>query len=254
MDEDEISAFVGDGPDSNFIRSILTPAPEDYETDLIRFIKESKVIPEGIIKREGGGITVYEEDGTVSHCGVATAHSIESDYKYTYIKYRDKATIEKLKDADTILFDDENVETESGDSGSDEDSLSTFSGGLTYDAFMKATFKLNDPDEIVLAAGHMNVHFSYPCWQDQVTFSLCANDPIRGFTRLELATKVMRRFHLLYYLCFNYSVEEGQVNPHKASGLFAPVIRESEYTDNGLAALTYDKKLNRWVVECMEYI
>ena len=79
---DPIGEFVGNDPDASFLRAILTPVPLNYESDLVKFVEESGVIPDGIIELNNGGTTVYNEDGTLSSSGIASVNSIDFHYKY----------------------------------------------------------------------------------------------------------------------------------------------------------------------------
>lgn len=228
----------------------------NYTTDLIDFIKASKIIPENIIQRTSQNISVYSEDGSLLYRYSATPTHIEDCYQKEYVRYRDKKFLSELDDGHYITFDDMNeseciilhqMNEECMDI--DHDNIR----GITYQAFINKTFRLENENEVILPLSHINVHFSYPCSNDNVTFGIVADNPIRGFTRLELATKVMQRFHLLYYLFCNYSLEEGEINSSNSSAIFAPMTTTDEYTDNGLAGLSYDKKLNRWDFECINY-
>lgn len=245
MDDAARDAFAGDGPDSSFVRSLITPAPEDYETELIKFIKQSGVIPEGLIRRTGNSIASYDENGKLEHCGIANAGSVEFTYRSKYLRCRDKKTKESLKDNDVIEFTkgelDKTVENDSSD---DEDS------GITYKAFMEKTYKLKDPDRLVLPCNYIRINYNYPCWREPVTFTIVADDEINGFTRVELMKKCLQRYHLLYYLSTNYNVDEGKISD-KPSGLFSGMF--NSYTTNGIKSLRYSKERNYWIFECIEY-
>ena len=241
---DPIGEFVGNGPDAPFLRAILTPVSLNYESDLVKFVEESGVIPDGIIELNNGGITVYNEDGTLSSSGIASASSIDFHYKYQYLRYRDKNTIGKLKDKDKIPFADD---AKSSDKSDDE------SKGIRYQSFIENNYKLNDPDKIIFPCSYIDIHFNSPCWKDHVTFRINAEDEMLGFRRLELMKRALERYHLLYYLFKNYNIEEGKINPENPSYLFSPVLYSNEYTDNGLKSLIYNKELNYWVFECIEY-
>ncbi|ARF11289.1 hypothetical protein Klosneuvirus_1_146 [Klosneuvirus KNV1] len=249
MDKEEIDEFAGYGPDANFIRSIMTPASEDYESDLIKFIKQSGVIPEGSIKRTDNWISSYDENGKLEGSGIANAGSIELTYKLKYINCRDKKTIELLEDKQIISFIDESVPSitpTENDSSDDEDS------GIRYKAYMDKTYKLQDPDIIVHPCSYVNIHYDTPNWKEHATFRIPADDEIKGFTRHELMKKALERFHMLYYIFSNYNIDDGKVNPEKPSCLFHPLLFINDYTDNGLRCLEYNKEKNYWVFECME--
>ena len=238
----DIDNFVGNGPDASFLRSILTPAPSNYESDFVKFAKASGVIPDGVIKVEGGLASAYNEDGTLSSCGIASADGIDFHYKYQYVKYHDKSVTGGLKNGDKISFIDDS------DESSDEDS-----GGIRYQSFISKIYKLNDPDTVVLPCSYIDIHFNSPCWRDNVTFKIHAEDEMIGFTRLELMKAALERFHLLYYLFKNYNAEEGRINLNSSSCWFSPVLRVDEYSENGLKSLIYNKEKGYWIFECIEY-
>lgn len=242
-----VDEFAGYGPDAAFIRSIVTPAPEDYETDLIKFIKQSGIIPEGQIKKEGDWISSYDDNGKLEHSGIANAGAIELKYKLKYVKCRDKKTIEALNDKQEILFLDETNNIPNNDDSSDNEYT-----GITYKSFMDKTYKLQDPDTIVLPCSYINIHFDHPCWQEHVTFRIPAEDEIKGFTRHEIMKRALERFHLIYYIFRNYNVEEGKMNSENPSCLFHPVLWSDEYTTNGLHSLIYNKKHDYWTFDLMK--
>lgn len=249
MDDAAINAFCGTGPDSSFIRSIITPVPEDYTTDLIKFIKNSGVIPEGCIKISRGSISTYDEDGRFESCGILSVAQIEFAYKSKYIEFRDKKTMASLGNLSSIKFEDNVnpvVTPPSDDSSGDEDT-----SGIYYKSFINKTYELKDPDDIILKCSYITIHFNHPCCEEHVTFHIKADDEMLGFTRLELLKKAMDRYHLLYYLFLNYSTEEGKICPGKSSYLFAPLISRSDYTDNGLSHLVYDKSKKYWIFSCI---
>lgn len=244
MNKIEIDSFVGNGPSPDFIRSVITPTEENYETDVIRFIKESGVVPEETISIKNGGVTSYDENGKLIQWSIGNASDIEFIYKQQYERFRNKSTLDSLKDGDTIFFNDNNSPQEEGEPVN----------GLSYKSFVNKTFDLENPDDIVLNASYINLFLSYPCWKDHVTFRINANDPFKGFSRKELAVKAMERFHLLYYLCTHYNINEGKIDPGSPSYMFTPVLYLDEYIDNGLHSLTYQKKENRWEFTTIEQI
>jgi hypothetical protein len=244
MDNAAIDAFVGNGPDSAFVRSLITPAPEDCDSELVTFIKLSNVIPDGVIKRIGSSIEVYAQNGELEHCGIASPDNIEFSYKTKYIELRDKQTISLLNNNADIQFNDLNMST------TDSDSDDEHSSGVNYTAFIKNTYKLEDPDTLVLPCSYIDIRYNYPCWKDPVTFTVRADDEIKGFTRLELMKKAMERYHLIYYLSVNYNFGKRIVDG-RPSGLFSPGFRD--YETNGVQSLVYDEKRKYWIFSCMEY-
>lgn len=251
MDKAAIDAFVGNGPDSAFTRSILTPAPDNYENDVIRFIRTSGVVPENAIEISHGCISSYDENGKMIQSGIANAGAIEFVYKQQYERFRNKRTRDSLKDGDAIYFSDKNAPPPEEDESSEEGELVN---GLHYKAFMAKTFDLERPDDIVLESSFIDIFYSNPCWKERVTFTIWADDPMKGFTRKELAIKAMQRFHLLYYLCDNYNMEEGKIDPERSTCSFSPVLYLNEYTDNGLYSLCYQIEEKRWEFITIDYV
>lgn len=254
MDDAAIDAFCETGPDSSFLKSIVTPAKEEYESDLLKFIKDSEIIPEGCIKISKKGISVYKTNGELESWAIASPATIEFTYKYKYIELRDKKTLESIKDNFSIVFDDAVKSVVNVHDGSSEEDDSDDAGGdgITYKSFMEKTYELEDPEDLVLPCSYILIHYNNPCWKESVTFHIPADDEMLGFKRLELMKKSMERFHLLYYLFINYNVEEGKINPDRSSYLFHPLISRDEYTDNGLRCLTYNKEKDYWIFKCID--
>jgi len=101
-----------------------------------------------------------------------------------------------------------------------------------------------DNQIIVYPHSYITLLFDYPS-MEHVTFKVSADNKMKGFTKQELATKVMERFKLLYYIYKNYKTESGKT-------LFQPVLNEYEYRDNGIYKLKYNKVSKIWkvVLQC----
>ena len=113
-------------------------------------------------------------------------------------------------------------------------------------------------DEIILKSSYANVHFDYPNFKSYVTFSLHADNEMRGFTVKELALKMMQRYHLLYFLFDNYDMTKGKLFPDKkligdTRRCFRPCLFTGEWY-NGLKCICYDKEFDRWTFECINAI
>jgi len=174
--------------------------------------------------------------------------SKEFDKRYNYIKNRDKDTIDSLEDEQEITFVNE----------SDPEQLATHEyydkeyTGISYDKFMNKTYKLQDPDTIVLPCSYINLYFDNPNWDEHITFKIKADDELKGFTRHEIMKKALDRFHLLYYIYKNYSVDDRKINPENSSHLFGAALHgDNEYEANGLHFIIYNTKYNYWRFECM---
>ena len=235
--------------DATFL-SWLTNAPPaaSFDTEEIRFIKASGLIPDGVLKMDATSCSVYDDDGKLLHAGYLQDPGRE--YRQLYVKYRNRAYYAQLADKTRIIFADEAAESESDEGNPGSKSKP----GVYLDAFNSGKFRLTNADEVLIPASEMNVHFCSPNWKDHVTFRLVALDEMLGFTRKELGIRIMTRYRMLYWLCFNYNLKSGLPDNANPSHLFAPVLRESEWSHNGIAGLKYDKKHDRWEVECIEYV
>lgn len=173
----------------------------------------------------------------------------EYETKYAFIKERDSKTIENLLDGYEIRFMKEGIEY------SDENDEIT---GIRYSDFivdfMVSGEKLANPNDIVLASSVARLRYSSP--GEGTEFNIRADNEMIGFSRLELATKALKYFHLLYYLYSNFDIDKGQIvesGTEIKSKIFSPVF-EYEYRDNGLSSLKYDKNKNVWNCIYMDYI
>jgi hypothetical protein len=229
------------------IKIVFENSPEfdpTYESEQITFIKESGLMPEDEIKFEKG--YMFFKDGGFS---VDDPWQREFHYKHTYISNRDKKTKESLQDNQTIKFCNIN---HNSDDENEDDYENTH--GLLYKEFLDNKIELKEPDELVLAQSYISVRFNSPVFRDHTTFTILANDEMKGFTRKELAIKCMKYFHLQYYLCQHYDMNEGCFKQDHGTGLFRPVLYYDEYTENGLSALEYYKEKDYWLFICMDYI
>lgn len=255
----------------------------NYESEEIKTIKESGLIPEDEIKFENG--YMYFNNGGFS---IDTPRERDFHYRIEYIKYNNKKTIESLQDKQTITFyHPDHVIPESDYSDGDE------LEGLYYDDFLANKLNLENPDEIVLAQSYIRLHFNSPTYRDHTTFTIHADDEMKGFTRKELAIKCMKYYHMQYYLSQNYDLDKGCFIESKAINqvynkdsefnqaleenhrknpsmdwlfkesektikfpepIFHPVLYNDEYTNNGLKELEYNKENKHWVFICIDYI
>jgi hypothetical protein len=236
VDVDKVAPDAArDGAFSSWLKRTV-PA-EEYDTEEIRFIKASGLIPEGVITLGNGCVTVRNEDGSLQYAGLCLDPGW--DWRNVYVDYRDKDYRTKLEDEAHIRFEDETTEKEEP-------------CGLYLQAFTNGTYKLAKADEVVIPASYANIYFAEPNWEEHVMFKLVASDKMKGFTRAELAIRVMNRWRMMHWLCFNFDLTTGKPDPAKPSHIFAPVLRETEYTHNGLEGLRYNKAKDVWVVECIK--
>lgn len=261
----------------------------NYESEEIKTIKESKLIPEDEIKFENG--YMFFKDGGFS---IDTPYERDFNYRFKYVQNHNKQTKESLQDKQLIEFHHANYnsDAESDEYGECEENDDKY--GLHYEDFIsnkKVEFK--NPDEIVLAQSYIKVYFNSPTFRDHVMFTIHADDEMKGFTRKELAYKCMKYYHMQYYLSQNYDLDKGcfvtnnaikQVynkdsefhqaineyhrqnpsmdwlfkEPEKTINIpepiFRPVLFYDEYTDNGLDALEYNKEKDYWIFLCLTYV
>lgn len=258
----------------------------NYESEQIKKIKESGLIPEDEIKFENG--YMFFKDGGFS---IDTPHQRDFTYKYKYIQNRDKKTKDSLQDKQLIEFHNVNHDSDKETDSESDNEENTY--GLSYTEFLANNIRLKNPDEIVLEQSYISVHFNSPNYRDHTTFTIHADDEMKGFTRKELAIKCMKYYHMQYYLCRTYDLDKGcfvtnnPVNqmydkhsefnesleeehrknpsmdwlfkePQKTfkihHQIFSPVLYYDEYTDNGLNELEYNKEKDYWIFVCLTYI
>lgn len=165
----------------------------------------------------------------------------EHQYKYLYLKRHDQQTIGQLIDQQYIGF-----------------------GNIEYEEFMASQMQLpnlEDGDDLVLACSSCTICFDYPC-QAKAMFMIRADDDITGFTRKELALKVMQLYCMMAFNYKNYDKTTGKLqnsqlvdknDPERAQRIFAPIVDE-EWEENGIIGITYNKEKDYWVCQCSHYI
>jgi hypothetical protein len=237
---------------------------ENDDSEFVKKIKSFGILDETDITFKGGYI--FGKDGGFA----LDMNNFQRDFEYksAYINKRDKITKESLKNdyyIDFVVLPNDKTMDDYNNYDSDElfDDNIYF---ITYEKFMQNNMKidglnLQNPDEIVLESSYCNVLYSYPGFDDKTAFTIKADDEITGFTRKELALKVMQRYHLLCYLFQNYDKESGCVVSQELAQqreerkiMFRSVMYETEWTDNGLKSLIYHKETNQWTFECCNYI
>lgn len=136
--------------------------------------------------------------------------------------------------------------------------------GILYNDFRNDGMIINKliaADDIVLEISSVVIVFTYPC-KDRTTFTIVSENDITGFSRKELALKIMRYYHMMYYMALNYDLEKGAFDENfgerfidKSYGkrAFAP-IAFYEYIDNGIINITYEKGRNEWIVNTIDHI
>ena len=169
------------------------------------------------------------------------------------IHEHDNIELEQLQNNHIIYFNPviSNYVTNSNYSDDSDDE----NEGIDYKDFVDNNMQLpaiKGKDEIVINMSYANIWFGFPCYGDSPVFKIKANNEKIGFTREELALKIFRRFHMLYFLYKNYDMEKGVISTEitESKQCFQPLCGEYDYCDNGIYGVEYNKTLDRWEVLC----
>ena len=198
----------------------------NYESDDIKFIKSTNLIKQDEITFNDGYI--FWGEGSVA---VDTPFHRDFVYECMYINKRDELVNENLTNESVIDFDK----------------------GISYQNFLNNSYKLEAEDQIVLNSSYINIWFNYPNHAEKVTFTIKADDKIIGFSKKELARKIMQRYHLLYYLTKHYDIDRGVFSENNGTGMFRSIM-DWEYTKNGVGRIAYRKDLKVWEIFCIDEI
>jgi len=201
-------------------------------------------------------------------------------YKWQYIQKRNKITKASLQDDQTISFilqgpnkryeqippfnydnymntAQTSLELNTNDEERDDYEM------LLYQTFVDNGMSVDNlglvyENEIVLKCSYANILFSHPNFNSNTVFTIHADDEITGFTMKELALKTMQRYHLLFFLFQNYDMQKGIIVDDNTKPIddccFRPTLWKSEWSDNGLLNLVYNKNTDQWRFECCDYI
>jgi len=234
---------------------------ETDDSDFVKMIKSLNVLDEDDITFKNGYIFSKESPGSF---GLDCTMNRDFYYRITFTKKRDRLTKNSTDNKSTIDFillpEGTNIENVVDDEydGIPDDNV------LFYDKFVNNNMSIDNlglhvPDDIVLKSSYCNILFDYPVnYKEHTVFTVHANDEIVGFTRKELALKVMQRYHLMWYLCKNYDVEKGMIVSDELAKerkitIFESNFYTSDWTDNGVVSLIYKKETDQWIVNCYEY-
>lgn len=171
-----------------------------------------------------------------------TSWSLDSAYKWAFVKKRDEITKNNLENGTKIKF---RIYPYMFDDGT----ISTDQEAVYYDDFIKngmSNLSLIDEDEVVLFSSYINLRFAYPC--ENTVFKIKADDIINGFTKKELALKAMQYYHLLYQINNGYNFKKGIFDGTGKRSI------SGDWEDNGLSKLVYDKHMDEWEFVCVEYM
>jgi hypothetical protein len=180
------------------------------------------------------------------------------------MRERDCKVKSQLADKQVITFYCNGYFPKQEDSDDDDDEADTDTYNnryLLYERFVENKnnidgLSLNNPDEIVLQLSEIDVYFNTPMSPgNAVMFRISANNKQGGFSRKELALKIMQRYHMLYFLFKNYDMEAGVIKSEPTKyddffeACFRPICYESQWTDNGLHSIIYNKDKDCWFFE-----
>ena len=133
-------------------------------------------------------------------------------------------------------------------------------GGIPCEYFFtvrdgKDDIKVRNGEEVVLDTSYIRIAFQYPP-TEKVIFRIEATDISKGFTRKELAYKILQHFHMLRSVGKNYNMEKGEFDMNNENNKSNPfrAILSWEYDDNGISFLEYNKNEDVWNVEYRYYL
>lgn len=178
------------------------------------------------------------------------------------VNKKDQETLDALQDNDTIefvLLPNGKTIDDFRKNDIDEHDIETYA--LLYKRFIDNNMKIDGLNlfgdtDIVLKSSKCDLVINAPAHDYGTVFRLRADDDMIGFTRKELALKVMQRYHLMWYLCQNYNLETGKItdNPEERKEIiFRATMYDSYWWNNGLICLQYHKNANQWEFICYDY-
>lgn len=156
--------------------------------------------------------------------------------------HNNKEELSKLCNNYIIYFNQSNAPL-------DETNDSEICDGIEYSSFVN-TMELPSiigGDDIVIKMSYINIYFDFPCVKDQPTFKITADNDELGFTRKELALKILQLFHMLYFLHKNYDMEKGIISDDITNKCFQPLIAEYDYESNSIYGIEHNGD-NIWKV------
>ena len=226
---------------------------EDDDSDFIKRLKATGLVSTNDFQWIDGYIV------QPGQCMIVDTHKFrDMMYKLLYIKRRDQQTRDKLIDKQFIRFI---IGEECKDEERDEEREKCDNEYMMYEDFIKNGMKIENlarADDLMLACSKCDICFDYPC-KDSVIYTIRANDEIVGFTRKELALKVMQLYCMMAFNYKNYDKTTAQITnmesmPKNApQRIFSP-INDEEWEENGMGGIRYNKEKDYWVCQCLHYI
>lgn len=264
------------------------------DSELIAKIKQSGLLDETDIKEENGVVI------TKGSCGVNRPAIRGFNYYWAFITKQNSITLNNLEDGHQIQFltskadlPEFNYESNILNiNNNDEESEEDYP--LYYKDFLDNNMSIGNlayQNEVILKCNKIKLMFDYPN-RAKTMLQITADDEMKGFTVGELALKIMQRYHMLYYMNYNYDVKTGKVidekhtfewnrpyvqppipdgsnngldfldrefkapvkNPEAFEHCFGEPCFEYEWSDNGVKRIEYNKQMDYWKVICIDYI
>jgi hypothetical protein len=250
--EDKKSARRVHGPTvatPEFIKEWATPADskdskEYEESDLVKFVKASNIDISGEFTIKDGWLSTQGDDGGFGSLGIASRGMVDLYTRLSFVKKRDEKTRNELKDNTFFkwYFDDWSlrVEHELKKSGLNDTEIKA----------LNLTFK---HDKYVLPLSKIAV--KYPHSKNPITFTIMADDELRGFTVDELKEKLFAYYHMLLYMANHYDYRVNKcVDGNGNVPIDAQLIKTPfGYGPDGISGLVYNKLRDEWHVEKSNY-
>jgi hypothetical protein len=129
--------------------------------------------------------------------------------------------------------------------------------GISYIEYFKSIkdntkYDIENADDIVFECSRIQIKFDHPS-VNHTTFTVDADDRMIGFSRRELADKVLKYYHALYYINKHYNLDKGEFDMNNGTKMFHCCRGDYEYTDNNIIGLKYIKENRLWVVKFLYY-
>lgn len=178
--------------------------------------------------------------------------------KYKEIEQKDNQTKNQLNDKYNINFHS-NCGCEFIKIKDDEIKIDNkiFYPHIEYERYIKCIKKdkkyceIYKSDDIVLEISKIKLSFDYP-FNNQIIVTITADDADIGFTRYELIDKIMKYYHLLLRIEYDYDFDFLIFNEDRGSN----ILKSCDMFDKeiGISGIQYDKNQDVWSVIYDNYI
>lgn len=208
------------------------PAPAGYESEAMRYIKSTGVLDgDETIECKEGRLTTYEiRDGKkkMVSMGIASKLSLDCAYIQAFLAKRDPQTMATWKEGHFIPLLDDDDEVADG-----KNKTINLALGKTATDF-------------ILRVSRVPVRFGYPA-RNPVTFTVMADNQLRGFTLGELIVKIERYYAFIEQVGTHWDMESNTLLNSKPSKTPFDVAWDS--AGNSIAYLVYSETDKVWNVE-----